>query len=61
MKIKKIWLRPQLKVLIKSESEENVLYVCKKGDAVFSGPVGGNYCFYSQNTNWISCKDQHSS
>ena len=40
MTLKK-WISPELVVLVRGESEENVLKVCKNGDS-HSGPDGYN-------------------
>ena len=39
--LKKIWKKPELRVLCRGESEENVLAVCKHyQEAWFAGPLG---------------------
>ena len=44
--MKRAWKKPEIKMLVRGESEESVLYNCKgwqgTGDG---GPFGGNECY----------------
>ena len=40
--LKKIWKKPELRVLCRGESEENVLDVCKHGGAGHVSPGSAN-------------------
>jgi hypothetical protein len=39
-----IWMKPQLKVLVKGKPEEQVLATCKNGSIAPSGPAAYSAC-----------------
>ncbi len=51
---KKLWQKPELRILCRGENEENVLASCKNHGSFFDGGPGGLQC--GDPWSWM-CKD----
>jgi hypothetical protein len=53
---KKVWIKPEVRVLIRNNEHESVLCTCKNNSAYMGGP-GNSHCHATGNAPHIGCSN----